>query len=118
MSITRFNIHPSWWTPVKVAYADVEMYLSEMDYERYKGKYITLSIDLHFLVHPKDTEVGILEDWVEYTGEWAVPLVGNYPDAIKEAITKYLGSIDVIDVYGEKLEEQIEGFIDQQTNPY
>lgn len=100
----------SWWLQVRIPFVDVAQFLTEEEYERYKEKFYDLEIDINLIVSPKDPDVGIPTETITYEGQWAVPMCGNYPDRIKDAIEEYLCSINVEETYQRKLYELMDSY--------
>lgn len=95
------RLNKTYYLHITVPFHLVADFLSESDFRRYDGQWDNIGIELHFDYRPESRDVGICEG-MNYRGFWSVPLVGNYPSAIKDAIDKYLQSIDVEGEYGEE----------------
>lgn len=98
------------WLSVRIPYAFVSPFLSNSARSVYDGKWLDLEIDLHI-------EVVLFSEYgrkycerVGYIGEWAVPLIGNYPDPIKDAIDLYIQSINVNNVFRKELSQVKESY--------
>ena len=80
----------TWWVPVSIPARDMSDLLLLVD----KAKYLQFDILIQVDVTPT-IEGGIFE----YTGEWSLPLIGNYPRRVLDAIDMHLGRIRVIDTF-------------------
>lgn len=104
------RIPVSWWLEVGIPLE--ELPLTDEDYRKAIRSFETITIQLHFIFTARDREVGILTNDVSYDGEWALPAVGNYPGYIMKAVNDYMCQIDVDAVYGDKVVEKINHYID------
>ena len=75
--------------------------MNDEDFREYDGLWDNIGIELHFEYTRACPEVGIREG-MRYLQRWSVPLVGNYPDAVKDAVDDYLKDIDVEAVFEEQ----------------
>lgn len=87
------------WIPVTIPAKNLVGFLLGAD----KVRYIEFDIQIRVIARPCDGE------WLtEYTGQWATPPVGNYPDRILDAINNYLNYINVTETFKKEIRTEIE----------
>lgn len=111
------NLPRRWYIPVTISIRDLADNLSEEDWEKYNQSIPEVNIVLHFDYSAPDPSVGIFEPDLSWDGDWSLPRVGNYPDKIKDAITAYLGSIDVDAKWGEDAYDTLADYVDSRLEP-
>lgn len=106
------TLRTSWWVPVKISSYDISEYLPD-DCSTTSD----IEISISFNVSPPNPEVGIFNEQIEYDGMWAVPNNLDYSVRLKEAIDSYLVSIDVVETFKDKLNEQMDSFYESMKYP-
>lgn len=111
------NLPRRWYIPVTLDICEVAEHLTEAEYEKYKKVCPELNLNLHFDYTPPSPDVGIMEGYFEWNGDWSLPPIGNYPDKVKDAITAFLETTDVNAKWGGKAGDQAETYISQTLYP-
>ena len=113
----RRSIPNSWKVPVTIPMFELLSYMSDEDARKADKCYTNVKIVLHFRYEPADPSVGIPNETMEFEGDWSLPLIGNYPSYIKDAINKYIDDIDVDDRYGDVAYDQLDCYVESRMNP-
>ena len=113
----RRHLPRLWVFPVEFPLEDLGENITEAEYRKWLGQYPIIHISVHFEFSPAEPEVGIPEESFEWNGDWSLPPIGNYPDRLKSAISAYLDSIDVNSIWGEKVAERADCYLEQMLYP-
>lgn len=97
--------------PVEIPFCDIAGFLTDTEYEKAEG---IINEDINIIIVfdycKKDRDVGILADVMEYTGCWRWDQK-DYGKIIESAVNRFLASVDVDALWGEKALESYNGYL-------
>jgi len=113
----RGTLPSRWYVPVSFPIEELGEHLSDDEYRHYEKVCPEINIVIHFDYSPADPSVGIMGDSVEWNGDWSLPMVGNYPEKVKAAISAYLDSIDVDMRWAKLAEDSVDSYVEHLLYP-
>jgi hypothetical protein len=96
-----------WWVDVQIP-----THVLRSDNPGWKpqpGRFV--SFQLEFMLESRDPCMGIYESDIAFTGQWALPEVGNYPDYVKDAVNRHLKEINLKRVFAVLAVRKVNAYI-------
>ncbi len=84
----------AYWVPISIPAKDIP----GADLSRF----LEIEVHIHITVSPDGTG-----NFIEYTGDWALPPVGNHPKHMIQAISAYLKTTNVVTRFNKEIQQAI-----------